>query len=98
MTCDILILDEINIAAAFNLIPLQEVLKLMEAKPDGMELILTGRHAPPEIIEKADLVTEMKNLKHYYEKGRPRTGSARSGKESTVGLFFSLIWFDRHSE
>ena len=50
--CDILILDEVNIAAAFNLIPVQEVLELMEAKPDGMELILTGRHAPPEIIEK----------------------------------------------
>lgn len=68
-TCDILILDEINIATAYNLISLQEVLKLMEAKPYEMELVLTGRYASPEIIQKADLVTEMKNLKHYYEQG-----------------------------
>jgi len=74
--CDILILDEVNIAAAYNLIAVQDLLDLMAAKPDGMELILTGRHAPPEIIEKADLVTEMKNLKHYYEKGVPDRISA----------------------
>jgi cob(I)alamin adenosyltransferase len=74
--CDILILDEVNIAAAFNLVSVQEVLELMEAKPEGMELILTGRYAPPEIIQKADLVTEMKNLKHYFEKGVPDRISA----------------------
>jgi len=74
--CDILILDEVNIAAAYNLIAVQDLLDLMEAKPDGMELILTGRHALPEIIQKADLVTEMKNLKHYYEKGVPDRISA----------------------
>jgi cob(I)alamin adenosyltransferase len=69
--CDILILDEINIATAYNLIPLEDVLKLMDAKPDGMELVMTGRYALPEITRKADLVTEMKNLKHYYDKGVP---------------------------
>ena len=74
--CDILILDEINIAAAFGLIPLEEVLRLMEAKPEAMELILTGRYAPPEIIEKADLVTEMRMIKHYYDKGVPGRISA----------------------
>ena len=74
--CDILILDEVNIAAAYDLIAVQDLLALLEAKPQGMELILTGRHAPPEIIEKADLVTEMKNLKHYYEKGVPDRISA----------------------
>jgi cob(I)alamin adenosyltransferase len=77
-TCDLLILDEISIATAYNLIPLQEVLNLMEAKPYGMELVLTGRHASPEIIQKADLVTEMKNLKHYYEQRVPdRIGMER---------------------
>ncbi len=74
--CDILILDEVNIAAAFNLVSVQELLELMDAKPEEMELILTGRYAPPEIIQKADLVTEMKNLKHYYEKGVPDRISA----------------------
>jgi cob(I)alamin adenosyltransferase len=74
--CDILILDEINIAAAYGLIPLEEVLKLMAAKPEGMELIMTGRYAPPEIIAKADLVTEMRMIKHYYNKGVPGRISA----------------------
>lgn len=75
---DLLILDEINIATAYNLISLQEVLDLLEAKPYGMELVLTGRHAPSEIIQKADLVTEMKNLKHYYDQGVPdRVGVER---------------------
>ena len=74
--CDILILDEINIAAAFGLVPVQEVLRLMAAKPEGMELIMTGRYAPPEIIEKADLVTEMRMIKHYYNKGVPGRISA----------------------
>jgi len=69
--CDILILDEVNIAAAYNLIKVQELLDLMDAKPRGMELILTGRYALPDIIEKADLVSEIKNLKHYYDQGIP---------------------------
>jgi cob(I)alamin adenosyltransferase len=68
---DILILDEINVAAAFGLLPVEAVLHLIQIKPDHMELILTGRYADPQIMEKADLVTEMKNRKHYYEKGVP---------------------------
>jgi cob(I)alamin adenosyltransferase len=68
---DILILDEINVAVSFGLIPTQEVLQLLDKKPAGMELVLTGRYAPPEFLERADLVTEMKNIKHYYEKGVP---------------------------
>jgi cob(I)alamin adenosyltransferase len=74
--CDILILDEVNIAAAYDLIAVQDLLALLEAKPQGMELILTGRHAPPEIIEKADLVTEMRMIKHYYDRGVPGRISA----------------------
>jgi len=69
--CDILILDEINVALAYNFLPIQDVLDVMEAKPYRMELILTGRHALPKILDKADLVTEMKSLKHYFEKGVP---------------------------
>ncbi|HHY14411.1 MAG TPA: cob(I)yrinic acid a,c-diamide adenosyltransferase [Thermoanaerobacterales bacterium] len=65
---DVVILDEINIALFFKLIPLEDVLKLIDEKPDNVELILTGRYAPEEIIEKADLVTEMKEIKHYYTK------------------------------
>ena len=74
--CDILILDEVNIAAAYGLIAVQDLLALLEAKPQGMELVLTGRHAPPEIMEKADLVTEMRMIKHYYDRGVPGRISA----------------------
>lgn len=66
---DMLILDEINIALDFKLIDLGDVLKLLDNKPEKMELILTGRYAPKEIIERADLVTEMKEIKHYYQQG-----------------------------
>jgi cob(I)alamin adenosyltransferase len=69
--CDILILDEVNVAVAYNLIPVQDLLEVLDSKPEPMELILTGRNALPKILEKADLVTEMKNLKHYYDKGVP---------------------------
>jgi len=68
-TYDILILDEINVAVDFNLISLSEVLQLLGSKPASMELVLTGRYASPEIIEKADLVTEMVERKHHYQKG-----------------------------
>jgi len=66
---DIVVLDEINCAMHFGLLPVEEVLEIVKGKPDGMELILTGRGAPQEIIEAADLVTEMREVKHYYGKG-----------------------------
>ncbi len=66
---DIVVLDEINCAIDFGLLPLEEVIEVLMRKPDGMELILTGRGAPPELIEVADLVTEMREVKHYYAKG-----------------------------
>lgn len=76
--CDILILDEINVAVAYNLVPVQDLLEVMDSKPEYMELILTGRNALPKILEKADLVTEMRSLKHYYDKGiRDRISSER---------------------
>lgn len=66
---DIVILDEINVAIDYGLIPLSDVLELIDSKPETLELILTGRNAKPELIEKADLVTEMVERKHYYSKG-----------------------------
>jgi cob(I)alamin adenosyltransferase len=66
---DIVVLDEINCAVDFGLIPEAEVLDVIRRKPDGMELVLTGRGAPDSFVEIADLVTEMREIKHYYAKG-----------------------------
>lgn len=74
---DIVILDEINVAIDYGLIPLSDLLHLLDTKPVGVELLLTGRNAKPEILERADLVTEMVDRKHYYKKGV----SARDGIE-----------------
>jgi cob(I)alamin adenosyltransferase len=64
-----IILDEINIALNLKLLKIDDVLKLLKAKPKELHLILTGRKAPKKIIQKADLVTEMKEIKHPYTKG-----------------------------
>lgn len=66
---DILILDEINIAVHLNLIDLADVVDLLESKPENLSLVLTGRKAPDRLIELADLVTEMKEIKHPFQKG-----------------------------
>jgi cob(I)alamin adenosyltransferase len=66
---DIIVLDEINTAYFFHLITIEEMLELVKKKPDGVELVFTGRYAPREVIEAADLVTEMVEVKHYYNKG-----------------------------
>jgi len=66
---DIVVLDEINTALYFKLLGVEEVLELISEKPEGIELVLTGRYAPEEIINAADLVTEMKEIKHYYKAG-----------------------------
>jgi cob(I)alamin adenosyltransferase len=72
---DVVILDEINIALDYNLIGLDEVLALMESKPEKVELVLTGRGAHPEIVKRADLVTEMLDIKHPFNEGvRGRRG------------------------
>ncbi len=65
----LVILDEANVAVNYSLISEQDLLDLMAAKPKDLELIITGRHASPNIIEKADQVTEIKAIKHYYQKG-----------------------------
>ncbi len=66
---DLVILDELNVAVDFNLIPLNDVLDLISQLPETTELVITGRYAKDELIEKADLVTEMKEIKHYFRKG-----------------------------
>lgn len=68
-SCDILILDEVMAAMHGQFLTEEEVLHLMDIKPKDMELIMTGRNVPERIIEKADLVTEMREIKHYYSKG-----------------------------
>lgn len=74
---DIIILDEVNVALEWNLIKVEDVVKLVKEKPEKLELILTGRYAKPEIIELADLVSEVKEVKHPYQKGT----MARDGVE-----------------
>jgi len=72
-----IILDEANIAIYFNLFSVDDLLDFMREKPRGVELVITGRKADTRVIEAADLVTEMKEIKHYYQKGI----EARSGIE-----------------
>ena len=65
----VIILDEIITALIFNLVTVYEIKDIINNKPADRELILTGRRAPQELIDMADLVTEMKEIKHYYQKG-----------------------------
>jgi cob(I)alamin adenosyltransferase len=72
---DLVILDEINLALAYGQIPVAAVLEALRRRPARVEVVLTGRGAPPELVELADLVTEMRPVKHYFEKGvRAREG------------------------
>jgi len=68
---DVVILDEINVVLNLKMIGTDEVVQLIKNKPRHVELILTGRYAPAQIIEVADLVTEMKEIKHPYAQGVP---------------------------
>ena len=70
MKPDIIVVDEINVALAYNIVPLEKAYELISlAKKINAELVFTGRKAPKEIVEKADLVTEMRKIKHYFDKG-----------------------------
>jgi cob(I)alamin adenosyltransferase len=68
-THDLVIVDEGNVAVTCRLISEQELLALMDRKPEHMELVITGRGATPEVTDRADLVTEMQEIKHYYHQG-----------------------------
>ncbi len=72
---DIVVLDEINVALNLKLVTVDEALQLIKNRPKHVELILTGRYAPIQIVEVADLVTEMKEIKHPFTEGvTPRKG------------------------
>ena len=66
---DLVILDEINIALYFKLFEVSDVVSVLKNKAENTEVVLTGRYAPQELIEMADLVTEMVEIKHYYNQG-----------------------------
>lgn len=74
---DLVILDEVNVAAAFKLVSVDDILRLIKDKPARVDLILTGRLADPHLVRAADLVTEMVKVKHPFDKGI----SARKGFE-----------------
>jgi len=65
----VIILDEANIATHYNLFSVEDLLDFIRSKPEDVELVITGRRADPRILEEADLVTEMKEIKHYYRNG-----------------------------
>lgn len=67
---DLVILDEVMAALKHGCVSVSEIIALLSARPFGTELVMTGRNAPEELIGRADLVTEMKKIKHYYDKGR----------------------------
>ncbi len=73
----VIILDEINIALKFRLVRLKDVLDLIKHTPESIELVLTGRYAPMQLIKAADLVSEIREVKHYYRRGF----KARKGME-----------------
>ncbi len=66
---DIVVFDEILTAHGFHLVSLDSILDLVRTRPDNVEIVLTGRHAPQEVIDAVDLVTEMVEIKHYYARG-----------------------------
>jgi cob(I)alamin adenosyltransferase len=66
---DLVILDELNVAVGFGLVSTEDVMGLLDLRPDHVELLITGRMAPPELIARADLVTEMREVKHPFNEG-----------------------------
>lgn len=65
----LVILDEANIAVYFHLFSPDELLEVISARPPHVEIVVTGRYAPPQLLEAADLITEMKEIRHYYNRG-----------------------------
>jgi cob(I)alamin adenosyltransferase len=65
----VVVLDEANTAAYFRLFSVDDLLEIIDSKPDSVELVITGRYAHPLLMERADLVTEMREVKHYFHQG-----------------------------
>jgi cob(I)alamin adenosyltransferase len=75
---DLVVLDEVNVALSYGLFGVDEVIAVLERRDPGVEVVLTGRYAPQALIDCADLVTEMREIKHYYHEGvGARTGIER---------------------
>lgn len=68
-TYDMVVLDEINVAVYYKLLSVKDIVSLLNSRPPNVEIVLTGRYADEKIIKMADLVTEMKEIKHYYKRG-----------------------------
>ncbi|UCC92785.1 MAG: cob(I)yrinic acid a,c-diamide adenosyltransferase [Thermoplasmata archaeon] len=66
---DLVILDELNVAVGFGLVEVEDVMTLLDMRPHHVELLITGRMAPPELVDRADLVTEMREVKHPFHAG-----------------------------
>ncbi len=66
---DVVVLDEANIATSLGLFTVRELLEVIAARPTGVELVITGRDADSRVVAAADLVTEMREIKHYYQRG-----------------------------
>ena len=66
---DMVILDEVNVAVDFNLVTVEEVLQALDQFPENTHVVLTGRYAPPSFLERADLVSEVREVKHHYSAG-----------------------------
>lgn len=72
---DLVVLDEVCVSIHFGLITIDQLLALLDARPETVELVLTGRYCPEPVLERADLVTEMREVRHYYTRGvRARKG------------------------
>ena len=72
---DIVVMDEVNIALYYKLFDVEDVIEILKSRPQQTEVVLTGRYAPGKLVDFADLVTEMKEIKHYYQQGvEARTG------------------------
>ena len=66
---NLVILDEANVAVHYGLITVDQILDLVDRRAEGVELVITGRYAHPQLLDRADLVTEMREVKHYYQRG-----------------------------
>jgi len=65
----VVILDEANVAVSCGLFEVQELVEIIDRKPENVELVITGRNAAPQIVDKADLVSEVNAVKHYFQNG-----------------------------
>jgi cob(I)alamin adenosyltransferase len=74
----LVVLDEANVAVHLGLITVEQIIDLIDKRAEGVEMVITGRHADPRLLARADLVTEMREVKHYYHRGVP----ARTGVEA----------------